>query len=102
MKNTTHTSEPHLIDSVHSDDHTSEVVRGKGYNRPGEVACTCTDTGNGFIAFFPSHTSTQQDYFLCMDYSQARDLVLALSHFQRELGFNAVVSGATGIQSTES
>jgi hypothetical protein len=89
MNHTTHTSED-ATDAVHSDDKKADVIRGKGYNRPGEVACICTNTGNGFIAFFPSHSSAEQDYFLCMDYSQARDLVLALSHFQQSLGFNAV------------
>jgi hypothetical protein len=45
------------------------------------------DTGNGYIARFPPHSSTQQDYYICLTYDQARDLVLALSAFQEELGF---------------
>jgi hypothetical protein len=28
-----------------------------------------------------------QDYYVCLDYSQAYDLVLALSMFKEELGF---------------
>jgi hypothetical protein len=88
MIETIHTSEPGLADIVRSANHSAEVVRSRGYSRPGEAACICTDTGNGFIANFPSNNSAQQDYFLCMDYSQARDLVLALSHFQSELGFD--------------
>lgn len=89
MIETIHTSEPGLTDIVRSANNSAEVVRSRGYSRPGEAACICTNTGNGFIANFPSNNSAQQDYFLCMDYSQARDLVLALSHFQSELGFNA-------------
>lgn len=89
MIETIHTSEPGLTDIVRSANDSAEVVRSRGYSRPGEVACICTNTGNGFIAYFPSNNSAQQDYFVCMDYSQARDLVLALSHFQSELGFNA-------------
>ena len=65
----------------------SIVTQGIGYYSPGNDRCVLTDTGNGFIAFFPSHSSTVQDYYLCMDYSQARDIVLALSKFKRELGF---------------
>jgi hypothetical protein len=63
------------------------VTQGEGYYRPGEDRCVLTDTGNGFIAKFPSHSSTEQDYYVCLDYSQARDIVLALSTFQKELGF---------------
>ena len=51
------------------------------------LTCTVTDTGNGFIAKFPAMRSTQQDYFVCLDYSQAHDLVLGLLEFQSELGF---------------
>lgn len=46
-----------------------------------------TDTGNGFIALFHAVHSTQQDYYVCLDYSQARDLVLGLAEFKQELGF---------------
>lgn len=63
------------------------VTQGMGYYTPGEKRCVLTETGNGFIAKFPAHGSTMQDYYLCMDYAQARDLVLALSTFQKELGF---------------
>ena len=54
---------------------------------PGTMRCEVADTGNGFIAYFPSHTSHSQDYYVCLDYSQARDLVLGLSMFKKELGF---------------
>lgn len=63
------------------------VTQGLGYSTPGEDRVVLRDTGNGFIAKFPSHSSTVQDYYVCMDYSQARDLVLAFSKFQKELGF---------------
>lgn len=63
------------------------VTQGEGYHMPGEDRCVLRDTGNGFIAKFPSHSSTMQDYYVCLDYAQARDIVLALSKFQKELGF---------------
>lgn len=63
------------------------VTQGIGYHKHGNDRCVLTDTGNGFIARFPSHSSTTQDYYVCLDYSQARDIVLALSKFQKELGF---------------
>ena len=75
------------VDIVRRDDTNCIVIRGKSYVHPGSVAVDLTDTGNGFIARFMSNRSTQQDYFVCLDYSQARDLVLALSAFKKELGF---------------
>lgn len=66
---------------------TAIVVAGDGYYRVGETLCQLDDTGNGFIAHFPSHRATHQDYYVCLDYAQAYDLILALSAFKKELGF---------------
>lgn len=75
------------IDLVQRDGERSMVIRGENYTFPGSVACDLEDTGNGFIARFPSKSSTKQDYYICLDYAQARDLVLGLSAFKRVLGF---------------
>ena len=80
-------SEPNLIDLVSFDEAKSFVVRDKGYINRGDIACKVTETGNGFIAKFPANSSVTQDYYVCLDYSQARDLVLALSPFKKTLGF---------------
>jgi hypothetical protein len=65
----------------------STVIRGKGYNFPGSVGCDVEETGNGFIARFPATSPANQDYYVCLGYAQARDLVLALSAFKKPLGF---------------
>ena len=65
----------------------AEVTTSKGYAWPGETLCKVQDTGNGYIAHFPAPNCTMQDYYVCLDYSQAYDLVLALSMFKKELGF---------------
>ena len=75
------------IDIVQHIGRHSTVIRGKSYNFPGSVGCDVEETGNGFIARFPATSSTHQDYYVCLDYSQARDLVLALSSFKKTLGF---------------
>ena len=75
------------IDIVQHIGRHSTVIRGESYNFPGSVGCDVEDTGNGFIARFPSESSAKQDYYVCLDYSQARDLVLALSSFAKTLGF---------------
>jgi hypothetical protein len=65
----------------------SRVIRGKGHAYPRKVALELRDTGNGYIAKWPATSSATQDYYVCLDYSQARDLVLALSAFKKDLGF---------------
>lgn len=65
----------------------AKVIQGRGYYYPGESAVELTDTGNGFIAKYPAHDSVSQDYYVCLDYAQTYDLVLALSAFKTELGF---------------
>lgn len=65
----------------------TDVTQGLGYRQPGELRCRVVNTGNGYIARFPAHSCTQQDYYVCLDYAQARDLILGLSMFKKELGF---------------
>jgi hypothetical protein len=65
----------------------SRVIAGKNYYNPGRTLCEVTDTGNGFIVKFPTHNSVTQDYYVCLDYAQASDMILGLSAFKEELGF---------------
>lgn len=51
---------------------------GNGYSYPLETAAILTDTGNGYICKFKSQSITTQDYYVCLDYSQASDLYLLL------------------------
>jgi len=76
-----------LVDEVWRDGPLSRVAHRAGYMKKGHVCCVLTDSGNGFIAHFPSDSIVRQDHYVCLDYAQARDLVLALSEFQKELGF---------------
>lgn len=78
-------SEPKEIVGRHGDD--SYVKAGEGYRRPGKTLCNLTNTGNGYIAKFPAGDCTRQDYYVCLDYAQVHDLILALSMFKKELGF---------------
>jgi hypothetical protein len=81
-----HTSD-NTEQSVFRTDDTAAVITGKGYHHPGELLCRVDNTGNGYIAHFPAPNFTTQDYYVCLDYAQARDLVLGLSMFKKELGF---------------
>ena len=51
---------------------------GNGYSYPGETAAILADTGNGYICKFKSQSITTQDYYVCLDYSQAQDLYCML------------------------
>lgn len=77
-----------LIDETWRVDSIARVARRGGYSNPGRVCCIVEDTENGLIARFPAESSAQQDYYVCLDYVQARDLVLGLSEFAKELGFS--------------
>jgi hypothetical protein len=76
------------LDEVHPGSRVTTVVRGPGYVRPGSLACELTNTGNGYIARFPAHSSIEQDKYVCLDYDEARNLVLALSPHAKALGFS--------------
>ena len=82
------TSETQLTDEtiVRTED-VAKVIAGAGYYNVGRSLCEVTNTGNGYIVRFPAHSSTQQDYYVCLDYAQAYDMILGLSAFKKELGF---------------
>ena len=56
----------------------SESVKGK-------TLCKLKSTDNGYIAKFPSHASTYQDYYVCLDPAQASDLLKALVMQSKQL-----------------
>jgi hypothetical protein len=74
-------------DLVERFEDTAHITNGIGYMYPGELRCIVENTGNGYIARFFTASATQQDYYVCLDHAQARDLVLGLSMFKEELGF---------------
>ena len=76
-----------LLDEVRVSGDWTRVVRSLGYTRPGSVACELRDTGNGFIVRFPGVGSCDMDHCISLDYSEARELVLALSAHAKGLGF---------------
>ncbi len=53
---------------------------GKGYNEHVDLLCSLRNTGNGYIAFFPSHANHTQDNFICMNYAEADYLQKLLSY----------------------
>ena len=52
----------------------------------GKALLVMKDTGNGYICRFPSFSSAKQDNYICLDYSEAEDLRVALNamHAKKE------------------
>lgn len=48
-----------------------QAKKGGDYCANVSTLCHIEDTGNGFIAFFPSYNSIQQSNYICMEYSEA-------------------------------
>jgi hypothetical protein len=48
-------------------------------NLLGKKAITTKNTGNGWIIKWHSWNSVTQDYYVCLDYSQAQELVNTLA-----------------------
>ena len=51
----------------------------------GKTVCRLKQTDNGYIAKFPALTSTMQDYYVCLDFSQAVELHSALTEMFNEV-----------------
>ena len=60
----------------------NEVEVFDGY---ADVLClNLENTGNGYIAHFPSNSSCRQDNYVCMDYAEAAYLYAALKKFKKD------------------
>lgn len=57
---------------------------GGGYNAGVDVLCEIRNTGNGFIACFPSYSSSMQDNYICMGYDEADALRKLLTFIHKE------------------
>ncbi len=55
------------------------VSAHKGYTTNVDMLCKLTNTGNGYIAYFPTYNCVDQDNYICMDYAEADYLLKALT-----------------------
>ena len=55
----------------------------KGYADHVDILCTLQDTGNGYIAHFPSYSSVEQDNYICMSYAEADYLRKMLTYIMK-------------------
>lgn len=71
-----------FVESIHELGYggTHVLTAGAGYTEGVDVLCRIEDTGNGYIAYFPSYSSAIQDNYICMDYSEADYLRKLLTH----------------------
>lgn len=69
-------------DSAYSLKQKGDTIKAKphfGYHSNVDTLMKLTNTGNGYIAKFPSHSCMQQDYYVCLAYDQADYLMQALA-----------------------
>ena len=59
-----------------------KLISGEGYSQTDRVLLKVTETGNGLICKFPSWSSIEQDYYVCLNYAQASYLKKALQHVE--------------------
>lgn len=52
-----------------------------------EVLLKVKDSGNGLICKFPAASCIEQDYYVCLDYSHAHYLFMALKSIYKDTDF---------------
>lgn len=75
-----------LVERLIDDDNgcSYTLKAGGGYTTGVDTLCHLTDTGNGYIAYFPTYSNTHQDNYICMDYSEADSLRKLLSYIHKK------------------
>jgi hypothetical protein len=63
---------------VNEDKTVVKIKSDTSYTQDNKLLMKITDTGNGFICYSPSWTCLEQDDYICMDYSQAHYIFVAL------------------------
>lgn len=73
-----------FIERVESvEDDTYALRASKGYRSAVDILSTVKDTGNGYIFFFPSYNSAEQENYVCLDYSEAEYIRKLLCYLQK-------------------
>ena len=65
-------------------DNVVKIKSDAGYTQKNKLLFRMHDTGNGYIGFNPAWTSMTQDNYICIDYSEAQYIYLALKAFGAE------------------
>jgi hypothetical protein len=66
---------------VKKKDDVVKIKSDASYVEDNKLLMKITDTGNGFICHSPSWNCLDQDNYICMDYSQAHLIYVALKEF---------------------
>ena len=67
---------------IKKDGNVVKIIAGADYTQPGNVLCKVKNTGNGYIAKFPSWTCINQDNYICLNYAEAHYLRIALNKLE--------------------
>ena len=67
-----------LVVNVKTKDQITKVKAVAGFAPGVKTLCKIRDTDNGYIVKFTSYSSTRQDNYICLEYSEAESLYYGL------------------------
>jgi hypothetical protein len=70
-----------IVKSAFSETYMLKAV--SGYNKGVEELASLRDTGNGFVAYFPTYSKAEQENYICMGYDEAAFLLKLLTHYDK-------------------
>jgi hypothetical protein len=79
-----HDEDEQTSERVFIEDDYCIVKAHKGYSNHVKNLCELKDTGNGYIAYFPTHNCINQENYICMTYSEADYLLKALTFLRNK------------------
>lgn len=72
-----------FVEKIVDDTELISLYAGGGYSSHVDLLANLRDTNNGYIMYIPSYNCTNQDNYICMDYSEADYLRKMLNYIHR-------------------
>ena len=72
-----------FAEKIIDNDDSISLYATEGYSSDVDLLANLRDTGNGYIMYIPAYNCTDQDNYICMDYSEADYLRKMLNYIYR-------------------
>jgi hypothetical protein len=73
-----------FVEKVVDNNETVSLYANGGYSSHVDLLANLRDTGNGYIMYIPTYNCTDQENYICMDYSEADYLRKMLNYIHRK------------------